>query len=66
LLIEQWPEHVAAMRKKGVRIEMEEETLEAPVRVHNLCEVCTLRERFDVVLLLMKAYDTSWACKLID
>lgn len=66
MLIEQWPEHVAAMRKKGVRIEMEEETLEAPVRVHNLCEVCTLRERFDVVLLLMKAYDTSWACKLIE
>jgi 2-dehydropantoate 2-reductase len=65
VLIEQWPEHVRAMRSDGVRIVMPDETLDIPVRAYDLCEVCTLREPFDVVLVLMKAYDTRWACQLI-
>ena len=65
-LIEQWPEHVRAMRADGLRIVMPDATLEVPVRAYDLCEVCTLRERFDVVLVLMKAYDTRWACQLIE
>lgn len=64
-LIEQWPEHVRAMRANDLRIEMPEETLQVPVRVHDLCEVATFTEPFDVVLLLMKAYDTRWSCELI-
>jgi 2-dehydropantoate 2-reductase len=36
------------------------------VRAYHLCEVCTFDEPFDIVLLLMKAYDTPWACKLIE
>jgi 2-dehydropantoate 2-reductase len=31
------------------------------VRVLHLCQVATLREAFDVVLLVVKAYDTRWA-----
>lgn len=64
-LIEQWPEHVEAMRTNGVRIEMPSETLEVSVRVMHLCEVATLRHQFDVVLVLVKAYDTRWAAELI-
>jgi 2-dehydropantoate 2-reductase len=64
-LIEQWPEHVRAMRANQLRIEMPEETLSVPVRVHDLCEVATFTEKFDLVLLLMKAYDTRWSCELI-
>lgn len=66
VLIDQWPEHVQAMRSRGVRIEMPDETLVQPVRAFNLCDVCTFTERFDIVLLLMKAYDTRWACQLIE
>ena len=66
VLIDQWPEHVQAMRKSGIRIEMPGETLALPVRAHNLCDVCTFTDQFDVVLLLMKAYDTRWACQLIE
>jgi 2-dehydropantoate 2-reductase len=65
-LIEQWPAHVEKMRADGVRIEMPERILEVPVRVHHLCEVAELREPFDIVLVLMKAYDTRWACRLIE
>jgi 2-dehydropantoate 2-reductase len=65
-MVEQWPEHVEAMRTFGLRIEMPEETLKVPVRAYNLCDVCTFRQKFDVVLVLMKAYDTRWACQLIE
>jgi 2-dehydropantoate 2-reductase len=65
-LIEQWPAHVEAMRAHGVRIEMSDETVTVPVRVIHLCEVAELRTRFDVALVLMKAYDTDWACRLIE
>ncbi len=53
------------MRERGVRIEMPDETLQLPVRAHHLCDVCTFTEQFDVVLLVMKAYDTRWSCELI-
>ena len=63
--IEQWPEHVEAMRKNGVRVELPDETQTTQVRALHLCEVATLREKFDVVFVLVKAYDTRWACELI-
>jgi 2-dehydropantoate 2-reductase len=66
VLIDQWPEHVHAMRQNGARIEMPEETLQVPVRAYNLCDVCTFTERFDIVLLVTKAYDTRWSCHLIE
>jgi len=66
VLIDQWPEHVQTMRAKGLTIEMPEETLHLPVRAYHLCDVCTFTEPFDIVLLLMKAYDTRWACQLIE
>jgi 2-dehydropantoate 2-reductase len=65
-LVEQWPDHVAAMRAVGLRIEMPDETTQTEVRACDLCDVATLRERFDVVLVVVKAYDTPWACQLIE
>lgn len=64
-LIDQWPENVAAIREHGVRVEMPADAHTTRVRVLHLCEVATLRERFDLVFVLVKAYDTRWACELI-
>jgi 2-dehydropantoate 2-reductase len=64
-LIEQWPAHVETMRADGLRIEMPDRVLEVPVEARHLCEVAEIREPFDVVLMLMKAYDTRWAAELI-
>src|ERR1043165_7439675 len=67
-LIDQWPEHVAAMRANGLRITMANPAdgeLHVPVRAFHLCDIATFTEPFDVVLLAMKAYDTRWACELI-
>lgn len=64
-LIDQWPENVDAIREHGVRVEMPDDRHTTAVRVLHLCEVATLREPFDMVLVLVKAYDTRWACELI-
>ena len=63
--IEQWPAHVEAMREKGVRIVMPDQTLTTRVRAFHVCEVAALRETFDVVFIVVKAYDTRWSCELI-
>lgn len=64
-LIEQWPAHVEAMRSQGVLINTPSDSYRVPVRAHHLCEVATLRQPFDVVLTLVKAYDSRWAAELI-
>ena len=64
-LIDQWPAHVEAMRAKGLTISMPERELHVKVNAHHLCDVASLNPRFDVVLLVVKAYDTRWMCEFI-
>lgn len=64
-LIEQWPAHVRAMRERGLVVHLADGDLEVRPRVVHLCEVATLRRPFDVVLLVMKAYDARWATQLV-
>lgn len=63
--IEQWPVHVEAMREHGVRVDLPDHSETTQVAVHHLCEVAELRGSFDLVFVLVKAYDTRWACELI-
>lgn len=64
-LIEQWPDNVEAMRAGGVRVDLPDGSTTTPVRALHLCDVATLRQKFDLVLVVVKAYDTRWACELI-
>jgi len=66
VLIEQWPSHVEAMRADGVRILTPEGELHVRPRVIHLCEVAELKHEFDIVLMLVKAYDSRWAAQLIE
>lgn len=66
VLIEQWPAHVERMRAEGLHILSPDGDLHVHPRTLHLCEVATLRTRFDVVLMLMKAYDSAWAAQLIE
>ncbi|MDU0328204.1 2-dehydropantoate 2-reductase [Microbacterium sp. KSW2-21] len=66
VFIEQWPAHVEAMRAEGLRVHTPSGTRHVHPRVLHLCEVATLRERFDLVLLVTKAYDARWASALIE
>jgi 2-dehydropantoate 2-reductase len=63
--IEQWPAHVEAMRANGIRVEVSGGSETTKVNVINLCEVASQREKFDIVFMLVKAYDTRWAGELI-
>ena len=64
-LVEQWPAHVEAMRAEGLRIRMADRELHVRPHVIHLCEVAELRAAFDIVLIVVKAYDTAWAAQLI-
>jgi len=66
VLIEQWPAHVERMRVAGLRILSPGGELRVQPRTMHLCEVATLRSDFDIVLMLMKAYDSPWAARLIE
>ncbi|WP_411722574.1 ketopantoate reductase family protein [Mycetocola sp.] len=63
--IDQWPENVTAIRENGITVQLAEGTTVTPVPVLHLCEVAKQTRPFDVVLVLVKAYDTRWACELI-
>jgi len=65
--IEQWPAHVEAIRADGIRVESPGGEAEvAELNVFHLCQVAELRDPFDVVLVVVKAYDTRWHCELIE
>jgi 2-dehydropantoate 2-reductase len=64
-LVEQWPSHVAAMQRDGITVHMPTGTETTAVTAIDLCDVATLREPFDIVIVVVKAYDTRWATELI-
>ena len=63
--IEQWPSHVDVMNRDGLTVHMPEHTQVTQVRAINLCEVAELKVKFDLVFMVVKAYDTRWAAELI-
>ena len=65
-LIDQWPEHVETMRADGLTVQMPDEEIHVDVDAHHLCDLCALNRTFDVVFLMVKAYDTKWAAQLIE
>ncbi|MGH8949457.1 MAG: ketopantoate reductase family protein [Acidimicrobiia bacterium] len=65
VLIDQWPAHVEAMRERGLRVVMPDKDLQVQVRALHPGELATERPVFEVVLLAVKSYDTTWMCHLI-
>ena len=63
--IDQWPAHVEAMRTNGLTVNLPGRTLHTPVRVLHLCEIAEVKERFDVIFMVVKAYDTRWATEMV-
>ena len=63
-LIDQWPEHVEAMKTRGLRLSGTCGDHTIPVRALHLHEVQSLREPFDLAFVAVKSYDTEWATQL--
>jgi len=64
-LIDQWAAHVDAMKSNGLHIQMVEGDLKIKVRAVHLSEVCTLKQKFDVVFLTCKSPDSIWLAEFI-
>ena len=65
ILIDQWPAHVEKMKADGLVINMPEESLHVDVRAGHMCDLCSWNETFDVVFLVVKAFDTRWMAEFI-
>ena len=67
--IDPWPEHVEAMRAKGLKISHIKDVPEftVPVRALHLTEVQSLSKEapIDIAFVCMKSYDTAWATMMI-
>jgi 2-dehydropantoate 2-reductase len=63
-LIDQWPEHVEAMKTRGLRLSGT--CGDHVVRVHalHLHEAQRIARPFDAVFVAVKSYDTEWATQL--
>ena len=60
-LIDQWPQHVDAMKARGLRLSGTAGDHVVPVRALHLHEAQAIRDPFDAVFLAVKSYDTEWA-----
>jgi len=60
-LIDQWPEHVLAMKTKGLRLSGTIGDFVVPVRALHIHELQTVTEPFDAMFIAVKSYDTEWA-----
>ena len=65
VVIDQWPANIEAIREHGIRVQLGDTVRSTRVPAHHLCEVAEIRQPFDAVLLVMKAYDARWASELI-
>lgn len=63
-LIEQWPDHVEAMKKVGLRLSGTCGEHLVAVKALNLYELQSVTEPFDAVFIAVKSYDTDWATML--
>src|SRR5256885_5836455 len=63
-LIDQWPDHVEAMKKVGLRLSGTCGEHLIPVRALLIHELQSVAEPFDAVFISVKSYDTEWALAL--
>jgi 2-dehydropantoate 2-reductase len=63
-LVDQWPEHVEAMKTRGLRLGGTCGDHLVPVRALHIHELQTVEQPFDAVFVAVKSYDTEWATHL--
>jgi 2-dehydropantoate 2-reductase len=63
-LIDQWPEHVEAMKTRGLKLSGTCGEHLIPVKALHLHEAQSVSAPFDAVFIAVKSYDTEWATHL--
>ena len=65
-LIDQWSAHIEAIKKNGLEIIDRDRRFTVKAEAYHLSEVSSIREKFDIVFLSVKSYDTRWSTYLIE
>ena len=65
-VIDQWAEHVEAMRANQLRVTMPDKELVVDANAHHLSDVASLKPTFDIVFVCVKSYDTKWMAQFIE
>lgn len=63
--IDQWAEHVEAMRRDGLRLSGTMGDMTVPVAALRIDELQRVSEPFDLAFIAVKSYDTEWATTMI-
>lgn len=63
-LVDQWPEHVEAMKQRGLRLGGTGGDHLVPVQALHIHELQGVATPFDAVFVAVKGYDTEWATML--
>lgn len=63
-LIDQWPEHVEAMKRNGLRLSGTCGDHQIPVKALHIHELQGVATSFDAVFVSVKSYDTEWAAQM--
>jgi 2-dehydropantoate 2-reductase len=63
-LIDQWPDHVEAMRRIGLRLSGTCGEHLVPVKALHIHEAQSIDAPFEAVFVAVKSYDTEWATQL--
>src|SRR5262249_20655435 len=64
-LIDQWPEHVEAMRRQGLRLSGTCGDHVIRVKAMHVHELQSVSKPFDAAFVAVKSYDTEWATALV-
>ncbi len=62
--IDQWPAHIEAIRANGITVNLPTRSFNVAVPALHLCQVAEIKQPFDLIFLVVKAYDTVWASHL--
>jgi 2-dehydropantoate 2-reductase len=63
--IDQWPDHIEAIRKNGITVNLPARTINVAVPALHLCQIAEVKVPFDLVFIVVKAYDSRWAAEMI-
>ena len=65
-LIDQWPEHVEAVKANGMNVTGTQGPFNAPVKMVHVHEAQSFGREFDIVFIAVKSYDTLWAATFME
>lgn len=64
-LIDMWGDHVEQMKNNGLRASGSQGDFTVKVKAYHLSDAMQLKQKFDIVFLAVKSYDTEWATHFI-